>query len=451
MAVYQGIDPGNSKIRRITVKSGLGGFSTAGKQKPRRKIMTVPSYLLTFRQFIFPFQDKKRIRDILPGELMDSLAYSLEDVIWDISSTDQHKARTVVIPRDYLDQFLKSHGNSVQVIDAEPCALARVAGYNGIREALILDMGAHKTAAVGVANRRVEMLRVRLMGGNHLDKVISSRMNLGIEAARTLKEQKGLELPPVKEFLDEMFNSLSLPSLEEYEAIIITGGTSKLPGLEEYLTERFSLPVKKFELPGGLDPQLDAVALGAALYYSVGDEKVNLKEKKESEKKSTAPHWLLLLLLPLILFSVNIKSQEKILEKEQAQLRNAQVALLRKEFPDIGRIVSPLNQARGLIGTGSASDSSPTVETLESLSIIARARRGMEVNFYEMDFAEREVKLKGESDSFQTVDQLRGSLAKEFAGAEILEQKTKPNGKVDFYIKVDNTKSEKETQGTTDN
>lgn len=442
MAVYQGIDPGNTGIRKITIKSGWGMVRSDQSLKPQKRIMALPSYLLTFRQFTFPFTDKKRIRDILPGELNDSLAYPIDDVIWDISSIESDKARTIIVPRDFLEAFVTAHGNSVQVIDAEPCALNRVAQYNGIKDCLIIDMGAHKTLTVGITGGKIDMVRVRLMGGNKLDAFISKTDGKTPEQAKQIKTDMGMESETVTRFITDLFNAMDILSPPGYPQIILTGGGSQLKGLAEFISEKFKVPVGFFNLPGDLDPHIDSVAFGAALYYTVGEEKINLKEKKESSGKESHASWILFLLLPLLLYSFNLKSKEAQLESQIRQINSSMSVAVKKEFPKIGRVVSPLNQVKALIKSQGGTSGRQGRRALDVLSGISKARNGLKVNFYEMDFADQVVKLKGESDTFQSVDRLKTALARDFSKVEVVDQKTKPGGSVDFFIKMETAKSE---------
>jgi type II secretory pathway component PulL len=424
------------------VKTGWGSFRPDDSARPGKKVMVLPSNLMTFRQFTFPFQDKKRIKDLIPGELADSLAFSLDDVVWDVSSIHRDRAHAVVVPRGYLKSFVETYGNSVQVIDAEPCALARLARHSGLKDALIIDLGARKTTAVGVKDGKLDMVRVRLIGGDYLDGLVSMELRVDRDRARQAKEEKGLSLAAARSFIDELTVVMGFTSPVDYEKLVITGGGSLLAGLPEYLSEKMGRPVEFFSLPGGLSPHFDCVALGAALYYSVGEEKINLKEKKETANGGSRYTWLLFILLPLILLLFNLKVQEGQLEAENRLLVGAMTRAVKKDFPAIGRVVSPLSQVQSMMKK-SGTEGGSRLKALEIMEAIARARRSLSVNFYEMDLADGVMKVRGESDSFQSVDRLKASLDRDFSGAEILEQKTKPGGKVDFYIKLETKKVER--------
>jgi len=443
MAVYQGIDTGTTSIRKITVKSGWSGFETVSSAKPKKKVLLLPSSFITFRQFRFPFQDKKRIREILPGELIDTLLFPLDQVTWDISSIVKDKVNTIITPKKVLKEFVEKYGNSVEVIDAEPCALVRIAAYNGIHNAVIIDFGASKTSIYGLKEGRLEFVRVKMMGGAQIDAAIAAEKGISIAEAEDVKIQEGLNNPHTLAFLDTLFSSVGQLKESEYEQVLITGGGSQIPDLADFLESKLNLPVKFFNLPEGLSPYLDAVAFGAAIYDTIGSDKVNFTEHKE-ESQTKSYGWYVLFLLPILLYSVTLKMQELQLKNENKQLINAMSEAVRKEIPTITKVVSPLSQAKAELKAKKESYGGSGVSILWALSGVSKAREGMTVNFYDIDFAGGEMKLKGETDSFKTVDQLRQSLEKTFSKVEIVDQQTKPGNKVDFFIKADLSESEPE-------
>ncbi|MCE1247098.1 MAG: pilus assembly protein PilM [Firmicutes bacterium] len=436
MAINQGIDCGKTNIRRITLKSGIGGSAGVSKGKPARKILILPSNFVSYRQFSFPFTDKKRIRDILPGELIETMVLPPDKLVWDISFIHKENAGALVAIKDQLDTFIKSSGNGVQIVDAEPCALSRAAAQNKVKDALIIDFGATKTTFCGITDGRINLLRVRLIGGEAVTKSIEDERKISPEEAETLKCTEGLHIKSIKRFVDNIINSAALEDPIGYEKVIITGGGAQMPGLAEYLSEKLKTEVGYFKLPEGLSPFTDVIAFGAALYDAPGQEKVNFK-KDEQTNGTKSLVWLgISLLIPLILFSISVKMQEAQLEKENRQLVTSMTKAIKKEFPNIGRIDAPVRQVKALIKKESGGEGGSARKVIPMLSEISTARQGLDITLYEIDITDKDIKLKGESDSFQTVDQFRTLLAGKFASAEMQESKTKPNKRVDFGIKI---------------
>ena len=442
MAVYQGIDSGNTRIRKVTIKTGLGGFSGVTKGKPGSKVLVLPANMLTFRQFNFPFQDKKRISNILPGELMESLVLPLDNMIWNVTSIQKNRANVILTIRDELDKFIRSQENSIKIIDAEPCALARTANYNNINNALIIDMGATRTSFIGLENGKLGMLRVRLMGGNKIDQMISNERNITVEEAEQFKISEGIHHKSIKRFFDSLFVSSSVTNSDHYEKVILTGGGAQMPGIAEYVKEKLELPVEYFKLPGDLSPFYDAVAFGAAIYDTGKSDKVNFKdEQKKNGKKSV--FWLLLLLIPLFIFSASLKMKENQLKKENRMLKTTMMKAVRKEFPGKTRIKAPVSFVRAMLKKNQGAGSETSRKLIPVLNDISLSRAGLNVSFYEMDITEKDIKIKGETDSFSNVEKFRTELEKKFDNAEILNQKTKGDEKVDFSIRISTVKKKK--------
>ncbi|MCD4783313.1 MAG: hypothetical protein K8T10_05700 [Candidatus Eremiobacteraeota bacterium] len=435
MAVYQGIDSGSSKIRKITVKSGLGGFSAISKGKPGKKILALPSNLVTFRRFSFPFRDKRRIMDVLPGELMETLVLPLEKMVWDVSSIHRENASILVAVREEMEQFVKSGENSISVIDTEPSALARVAAYNNIKNALIIDLGASKTTFCGVRDGRLDLVRVRIMGGNKIDNILSHERKITQEEVGEIKQTEGLHDKEIRRFFDDLFKSASIHTPFDYEQIVLTGGGGQMPGLAKYVEEYFEAPVTYFELPSGLSPFFDSVAFGAALYDSVGQEKVNFKKVRD-DGKNVSFHWVFLLLIPLLIYSISLVMEESQLKKQNKQIVNAMKMAVKEEFPKKKRVRYPLPEARAIIKKEEKGQTGSSRKVIPMLHDISSAGKKLDVSFYEMDMTEDNIRLKGEAESFQGVDEFRSALEKYFDKAETLVQKRKGDDSVDFTIKV---------------
>jgi len=435
MAIYQGIDSGETNLRKITIKSSWGGLPTLTKGKPGKKILVLPSNMLTFRQFDFPFQDRRRIQEILPGELMESMVLPLEKLYWDITSIHKNNARVMVAIKEDLDRFIESQGNSVQVVDAEPCALVRTAAYSNFDDALIIDFGATKTMFCGIKEGKLDMFRVRMTGGNHIDRILSEEKNISLEEAEQIKITEGVHHKSIYRFLNSLFNSSSIFPPIDYEKVVLTGGGAQMPGLADYIHEKLEKPAEYFKLPGDLSPFYDAVAFGAALYETGKQEKVNFKKDKR-EGGGLAIFWLFLFLIPLLIFSVSLKMKENQITKENRLIKREMVRAVKKEFPNLKSVTSPLRQTRAMVKREKSGNGKSSKKVISILNEISITPKGPDISFYEIDIDLNHVRLKGEADSFQSVDNFRSELEKKFEKAEIPVQKKKGDDRITFVVKL---------------
>jgi hypothetical protein len=243
--------------------------------------------------------------------------------------------------------------------------------------------------------------------------------------------------------MENLINSAVLDEPSGYEKIILTGGGAQMPGLGEFIQEKLKTEVGYFKLPEGLSPFYDVIAFGAALYDTPGQEKVNFKKDEQVNGKKSLIWLGLLLLIPLILFSMTVKMKEVQLDRENKQLIASMTKAIRKEFPAIGRVDAPVRQVKALIKKEQGGSGGTSRKVIPMLSDISLARQGLDLTLYEIDITDEAIKLKGESDSFQSVDQFRTVLAGKFDSVEMQESKTKPNKRIDFGIKIDFTKSGK--------
>ncbi|MFP4498094.1 MAG: hypothetical protein ACLFQV_07775 [Vulcanimicrobiota bacterium] len=445
MSVYQGIEIGTTKIRKITVNGRWGNVNVVENAKPQKKILVLSAPYISFRQFHFPFQDKKRIREILPGELVDTLSLPLDKVDWDISTIYKDRANVFIVEKSVKEKYIKeasaNHGVNFQILDTEACALARLAAYNNIEEALIIDFANTKTSFYGIKDGIVDMARVRVTGTRDFENLLYNTLGVSREEAREQMFSQGIFNKIIQRSLDSLLNSAAIIKTINYQKVIITGGGAQLNGLEKYLEQALNKEVSTFELPGGLSPYTDAIAFGAALYDIAGKEKVNFRETQKSGI-SLPYKWAALFLIPLFLFSISMKIEESHLRKRNKIVQNTITEKIREVIPDVGTIKAPKSQVEALLKQKKSGGSEGSYSALNIFSQLADAQKDLEVSLYEVEMTQGGIKIKGESDSFQTIEKLNKNLEVHFAETEIQEQTTKPNGKVAFQIKLESSTGE---------
>jgi cell division ATPase FtsA len=437
MAIIQGVDRGATKTRKITIRGGWGNIKNAHSSKPQKKVLLAPSQMLTYRRLSFPFQDKKRILEVLPGELGENIIIPMDKAVWGVSSFSPLGVNTLVTSKDSLYSLVSSASdNGFDVIDGEPNALFRVARFNKIDDVLIIDLGASKTTFLGIKNGKINALRVRMAGGERIDNLVAISRSISIEEAQALKMEYGIHERVIQRIITDILKSTLLFEEFDYDRVILTGGGSLMPGIVDFIKEKAQNEnVDFFKLPDGFNPHFDASAFGAALYDTIKDERINLKQDS-AKAKSISWLWVLFFLIPLIIYSVNIKIEDNLVKGENLRLKTAMAAVIKQEIPDIKTIVAPVTQLEAEVNKLKGASGGQSVEVLKLFSSISKSKANLPLLLYEMDLSPDSIKITGESDSFKEVEQFNKNLQQDMGQAEVVEQNSKPSGKKNFVIKI---------------
>lgn len=157
---------------------------------------------------------------------------------------------------------------------------------------LIVDIGAKNTNMTVVANKYLRLNRNLELGGENFTSVIAKGLNIDWDRAEKLKTEQGLIAQRGEEELtkflyplidkiiveiDRVVSTYQLRENRDIREIILSGGSSRLNGLNDYLERQLGYPIKnvnpwlKLIYPKNLEQSLNrigpsfAVAVGLAL------------------------------------------------------------------------------------------------------------------------------------------------------------------------------------------
>lgn len=291
--------------------------------------MSVPASS-TFTSIIsFPRMPKEQIENAVNYEARQYIPIPMEEVVfgWSIISNDRKKATTkanakadpakpgqraeavgyagedktrvllIAIPKETSQKYLQianSFNLDLVALETESFSLAR--SLIGPREGafLIIDVGYKMTGITIVDDGSVtESHSISSVGGEELTKIIAHSFGVNEERANVLKREIGLDVnSPDKKLAEIVMPILGIIISEikknqqnylrtngkKISGIVLTGGSSRMPGLSEYLSRELNLPVeignpfKMVSYDSRLEGKLEAiassyaVAMGLALY-----------------------------------------------------------------------------------------------------------------------------------------------------------------------------------------
>lgn len=375
------IDVVASAIRRLWAEAGF---------RSRDVVVGVSNLRVVVRQAEMPALSDAEMASALQFEAPELIPIPVDDAIIDfqvidefVSPAGEPRAHIVLAAaqRDMVRNLVaavQAAGLTPTLIDVLPFALIRAArlGDGGAEvgaEALI-SVGAGVTNVVVHESGIPRFGRVLPVGGEDLTEAVATQLDLDLDTAEDLK-RRGLvpgdeaseraatvitdRLGPL---VDEIRGSLDFylaqPDAVPIQRIVLTGGTSRLPGIRERLSQQLNVPVDAAHPLGGLrlgrlgltpeqladaEPLL-TVAVGVALAGTPlpkGERRISLMpaevaEVREVRRQTTlvatgvAGLGVLLVLLWLL------RGSQVASERQKADDAEARAAAVQRQIAELG-------------------------------------------------------------------------------------------------------------------
>ncbi|MBI4576457.1 MAG: type IV pilus assembly protein PilM [Planctomycetes bacterium] len=266
-----------------------GGF------RARRVATAVSGRSVIVRYISVARMDDEDLKVRLPSEADKYIPYDVAEMvldgtrIGDEGDKPQMKVLLVAVKRSLIDEhvaLLADVGLTPVVVDVDVFALenaferyrATAEGAPGDDQVLALvDVGAKKTSINIVKGDATYFTREVYTAGETFSEEVAKKLGLEAPEAEALKRDPGVRGPEVGEtlrpILDDLGGEIHL-SFDYYEnqfdqevdAVYLSGGSSRLVGLERSFAAAFKKPVRTWDPVSALavDRGVDQVALRAA-------------------------------------------------------------------------------------------------------------------------------------------------------------------------------------------
>lgn len=264
-------------VRRGNFKTKRCVTSVSGRSVIVRYVTMAQMPAEDLRQAI-KFEADKYIPFEVDEVIMDTQI--LEDNVGDASSPEM-KVLLVAVRKSLIEEhlaLLADAGLQPMVIDVDAFALgnafeARARGAGGVqgeKVVALIDIGANKTNINIVKGKTSYFTREVYLAGNDFTEAVSRKFNLDSQEAEKLKCEPGEQAGEVEEAilptLDDLGNEIQL-SFDYFEnqfdrvveEVYISGGSSKLPGLQRAFEGAFEKsvvfwnPLEGVEVRSGVD------------------------------------------------------------------------------------------------------------------------------------------------------------------------------------------------------
>ncbi len=266
--------------------------------------VAIPAFNGLVMMIDFPLMEDADLAQAIQYEARKYVPISLDDVniSYDRAVVDEKnktmKVILVAAPKSevqYYDNLFEGTGYEVESLELETFSLVRSLVGSDQGSYILLDIGAKTTNLVYADNGIVYVNRNIDVGGVDITSSIADAMNIAPEKARTMKEGErnffvgpaSLKFPPLDYIFSEIDRIVKSQGGKKTDAIILSGGTSQMAGLTDYIAQATGQTVIVGNPCSRLlvDPEVEDIVkapVGSTLSVAVG---LALRGMPEENKK----------------------------------------------------------------------------------------------------------------------------------------------------------------------
>jgi len=495
-----GIDIQSDSIAAVQIEGGLRGYHVTGCAsvmmgdvdgldeafkalseqvdfKADTCISTIPGEQVSYRNLQMPFRSTKKIRQTIAYEIETMIPFPVEDLVVDFTLIDQSSQSDILtasVRREYISKYLsllQNYGVDPDVLDISgvPIVLWLFRQVEIPDHGILFQIGQKRTTMVLYIKRRISLMRSFAFCDGLIPKVISN--------SPTYSNAQSQAAEPIVSCFESLCTNVqnTLYAFEyqngieaKPEKIFVTGTGSLYPHTMGLLERFFDIPVEEINVAGG-DPSIhldtniaqswNSATMDSALALALRGNKQGLgfnfrKDEFEIKRKDTklkrdirraAVFLIVILSLLITYFGMDyyfLKERYRILDKQITET-------FRQTLPDVRRIVDPVQQMRieitqikksAFFIPGIGGDHK-VVDLLRDISL--KVPESLDVRVMSMVVDPEVVNIKGETDTFNTVDIIKKGLepSEYFSAVTISSANLERSRKrVQFEIKLKRTK-----------
>jgi len=494
-----GIDVDSHSVTAVLVEGGLRGYTITGcgravieeergldgglaalseqmDLKADTSICSIPAEQVSYRNLRMPFRDRKRIRQAIAFEVETMVPFPIDDLIVDFTTVDQPDQNEILAASirrswisDYLDN-LQGNGIDPSLLDIRgvPMALWLLKRDGMPESGLLLEIGYARATMVLFLKRRISLIRTLPFSDG---PIAQEKTNLQAERLAETGADDKIEslLSSLCRDVQHTIHAFGGWRKGEFgpERAFIIGEGSLCPGAEPILETALQMPIERINVARDASIAMDeAVAetwdsaiMDNALALALRDVKQGMgfnfrRGEFEVKKRYLGLRKLMrnvALFLAIIasLFMADLGTEHYFLKRRYVMLDKQITQIFRQTLPEVTRIVDPVQQMRAKINEIKSSDLSlpgigreeRVLDLLRDISL--RVPRSSELKVLSMVVDPETVQLKGETDTFNTVDGIKKGLEPSayFSEVTISSANLDRSGKtVQFEMKLKRTR-----------
>ena len=462
-----GIDIQTDSIAAVQVECGLRGYHVTGCAsvmmedvdgldealkalreqvdfKADTYISAIPGEQVSYRNLHMPFRSAKKIRQTIAYEIETMVPFPVEDLVVDFTLIDQSGQSDILaasVRREDISKYLavlQNHGVEPDILDISgvPVVLWLFRQLEIPDDGILFQIGQKRTTMVLYIDKHISLIRSLAFSDGLMPEAISNSPAYG-------NAQSQVPKPIVSCFELLCTNVQNTLHAFEYqndievkpEKIFVTGAGNLYPHTVGLLERFFDIPVEEINVLGD-DPGIhideniaqswNSATMDSALALTLRGNKQGLgfnfrKDEFQIKRKNTklkreirkAAVFLIVILSLLATYF----GMDYYFLKERYRMLNKQITeTFRQTLPNVKRIVDPLQQMRieitqikksAFFLPGIGGDHK-VVDLLRDISI--RVPVSLDVRVMRMVVDPAAVNIKGETDTFNTVDIIKKGL-----------------------------------------
>jgi Tfp pilus assembly PilM family ATPase len=489
---FVGLDIGSDTVKITLVKRGLTDtdlsqiihIKTPGsleetlleiknifteKYLPKNDVaVSLPGNPISVRVLSFPFSDPKKIDQTYEFELENVSPFDLSDKVHGYYLVKRPEGSETIVCMSqkedirHLVDLCQSGGIDPKVITFAPLAFGALDSFLfGERPLVLIDIGASRMGFSLFDRGGIKRVRSSSKAGQFISEAISKNLGVSHDVAESRKREgftggrnRVLEeaMIPIVDEIRRTIQFFEIELGEEIKTIILSGGTSLMPGISDYLEEKLKKGVERFFIPdlGENNSVIFAQSFALATYGSaLGRGKLNLRKGefkyagKDSELRRVFMVPALLLSL-FILFSIYRTGARYFELRSEVEKLEAQThAAVSEAFPNVKVIPRPMEFMEGEVKK--VRDKLKLVEEIRGgptpldvlRDISASIPPNVKLTVSEVNFVDNKtVKMRGTSDSYDEVAKVEKALSGTGAFKQVIRESTETgvNNTVKFQM-----------------
>lgn len=426
-----------------------------------------------YRNLRMPFKDEKKIRQTLPFEVESMVPFSIDELVTDFTISDRSEQSEVIaasVKKDLISdclQHLQAHGIDPEVLDIRcvsmvPLLLKQESMPD---DGLLVDIGRKTCTLIVYLKRRVALIRSFSSPGGDLTLPASDGTDLNDEDIRISEPIRAW----FKSFCTIVQNTIhsmawTTGRAVKPEKVFFTGFGALYPAAGKLLSGYLDVPAERVDLsfdnPVRLSenaaPSWTPALMDSALALSLrnGKQREGFNFRKDEFEIQKTGFWLtrefrramVFVIIVLVFLAADFGVDYYFLRKNHRALDERIRGVFAQTFPDVQRIVDPVQQMKvkiselktSAVPVPGADSGKRVLDLLNNIS--SRIPASLSVKVASLVIDEESVRISGRTDNFNTVDSIKNALETEtqhFASVTISSANMDRTGKeVRFELKL---------------
>jgi type IV pilus assembly protein PilM len=262
-------------ISKLPVSDAINSIFLQQGIKSDSVTTSISGHSLIVKKISLPVQSDEDLAESIRWEAEQYIPFDIADVNLDYQvlgenpSTGNLDILLVAVKKDKITDYtsvIKMAGKTPVVVDVDAFALQNAYELNyeptGKDTVALLDIGASTMTITIVSGTDFLFTRDVGVGGRQYTEFIQKEFNLSFAQAQSLKHGEPIEnIDPakVRHVIDSVTEIICLEiqktydffksttSIDHIDRMIVSGGAAHTPGLIETLSQKFEIPVEKFD------------------------------------------------------------------------------------------------------------------------------------------------------------------------------------------------------------